>query len=69
MTIKGLLKICQGIFSDGILTFEDSQVTPAVSLQDLVNSGDPFSDALFDLCTPLFDCDSAGNVDLLEECG
>lgn len=40
MTVKGLLNICKGIFSPNVLTFEDSEVSPAVSLLDLVNAGD-----------------------------
>lgn len=35
MIVKGILKICKGIFSDNVLTFEDSEVSPAVSLEEL----------------------------------
>lgn len=35
MTIHGLLKICKGIFSSNVLTFEDAEVTPSVTLKRL----------------------------------
>ena len=34
-TIKGILKVCKGIFSSNTLTFEDSEVTPEVTLKRL----------------------------------
>lgn len=35
MFVKGLLRICKGVFSSNILTFEDIEVTPSVSLKRL----------------------------------
>ena len=35
MEIKGILKICKGIFSSNKLTFEDEEVSPPVSLKRL----------------------------------
>ena len=35
MIVKGILKICKGIFSSNTLTFEDAEVSPAVSLEKL----------------------------------
>ena len=35
MIIKGFLRICAGIFSENTLTFEDAQVSPAVTLEKL----------------------------------
>ena len=35
MIFKGLLKVCKGIFSTNILTFEDADVSPAVTLKRL----------------------------------
>lgn len=35
MIVKGFLNICGGIFSMNTLTFEDEQVTPAVTLKRL----------------------------------
>ena len=35
MIFKGLLKVCKGIFSNNVLTFEDLEVSPAVSLKRL----------------------------------
>ena len=34
-----------------------------------IGAVDPFENALFDDCTPLFDKDASCNVELLEECG
>ncbi|MHA1591592.1 MAG: hypothetical protein ACTSUP_03885 [Candidatus Heimdallarchaeaceae archaeon] len=33
--IKGFLRICAGIIGNNVLTFEDSEVSPAVSLEKL----------------------------------
>jgi hypothetical protein len=35
MIVKGLLRICKGIVSGNTLTFEDAEVTPAVTLKRL----------------------------------
>lgn len=35
MIVKGLLRICKGIFSSNQLTFEDAEVTPPVTLKRL----------------------------------
>lgn len=35
MVFKGIIKICKGIFSENTLTFEDADVSPAVSLSRL----------------------------------
>lgn len=58
------------------LTADIVELTPALDGHEDVDAylrsltiTDPFLNALFDLCTPLFDCDAVGNVELLEECG
>jgi len=35
MKVRGILDICKGIFSSNEMTFEDSTVTPAVTLKRL----------------------------------
>lgn len=35
MKIKGFLRLCAGVIGAGVLTFQDSQVSPAVSLLKL----------------------------------
>jgi len=48
-------------------TLTDGSNADALHMHAVVS--DPFADALFDDCTPLFDKDINGNVVLLEECG
>lgn len=35
MTVKGFLRICAGIIGSNVLTFQDTEVSPAVSLKRL----------------------------------
>jgi len=65
---------CEG--TERVLDAKDVRVEPAISGFTDVDSvlrgvvaGDPFLNALFDKCTPLFDHDeTTGQVVLLEEC-
>lgn len=48
MIVKGFLRLCAGIIGGNVLTFEDTEVTPAVTLKRLTEDYHSGREVIFD---------------------